>query len=282
MTSRIAANSSEGKLNMEKDILNGIHEKKLHNHLRGVKSFSAVVLNITTFNDPESAAIVGETSGVFIICKIRPLKIHHQIMPSPCHPAFKGNENLIDMVISQHPSARSTKSVALGRAISINPGDEISCYLAEGGPGHNKHRDIWRFDFSKKSTPPGRFDLKCLRGRGKGFDSGRLLGDRTGASPSVDPSGRNPKLSKLDSPLAIAGPEAWYKRKRSLSIIKHVILHSTAGSGPAMGTIKRMAKKDITGGFSWLVPPEHPEAKPGKKVFKKNPPCEEYLKYNEE
>jgi N-acetyl-anhydromuramyl-L-alanine amidase AmpD len=49
-----------------------------------------------------------------------------------------------------------------------------------------------------------------------------------------------------------------------------------------MGTIKRMAKKDITTSFSWIVPPEHPEAKPGRKIVKKNPPCEEYLQYNED
>ncbi len=288
MTSKIAANSSEDRGNIEKDILNGIHEKKLHNHLRGIKNFDAVVLNVTTFNDPESAAVVGETSGVFIVCKVRPLKIHNKVMPSPCHPEFKNNESLISMVISQHPSARSTKSVAVGRAISINPGDVIACYLAEEGPGHKKHKDIWRFDFSKKSTPHGRFDFKCLRGQGKGFDSGLLLGDQSGGQDSpttLDSRGRKPKIATVDSPLATAGPEAWYVRKRSIDKIKHVILHSTDGSGPAIGTIRRFAKKDITTSYTWYVPKEHPEhgkLKGKKKNEKKNPPCEEYLQYHPE
>ena len=286
--SQIAMNSSEGRGNIEKDILNGIHEKKLHNHLKGVKNFDAVVLNVTTFNDPQAATVIGETSGVFLVCKVRPLKIHHKVMPSPCHPAFRGNESLIDLVISQHPWARSTKSVALGRAISISPGDEIACFLADEGPSHGKHKEIWRFDFTKKSTPNGRFDFKCLRGRSKGFDSGLLLGDDSDTQtegPAVDSKGRKPKLTRTDSSLALAGPEAWYSRKRDLSKIKHIILHSTAGSGPAIGTINRMAKKDITVSYTWKVPTEHPEfgkLKGKHRNEKTNPPCEEYLQYHDD
>jgi len=178
----MAASSSEERGSIEKDILNGIHEKKIHNSLKGVRSFDAAVLNVATYNDPESAAVAGESVGVFIVCRIRPLRIHKKIVPEPCDPILKGKESLINLLISEHPEARSTKSVALGRAISINPGDIITCYPAETGPGH-KHKERWRFDFSKKRTPQGRFDFNCLRGLGGvGFDAGLLLGGVSGGS----------------------------------------------------------------------------------------------------
>jgi len=195
--SRMAVSSSEERGSIERDILNGIHEKKIHNSLKGVRSFDAAVLNVTTYNDPESVAVVGETVGVFIVCRVRPLRIHKKMIPEPCDPLFKGKESLINLLISEHPAARSTKSVALGRAISINPGDIITCYPAETGPGH-KHKERWRFDFSKKRSPQGRFDFSCLRGLGgAGFDSGLLLGGVSGGS-----SGQTLNFSWEASPVA--------------------------------------------------------------------------------
>jgi hypothetical protein len=173
-----------------------------------LKRFPATVLNISSWNDPEPGSAQEGGAGIYLVLIVRPL-IHKWSLPSPCDPKYRGNDALIEYIISNHPEARSTDTIGMGRAVTIYPGDEINCF---------KHKDgSWRFDFTKITRVEGNIDTNCLRAKSKAFKNGALLavGDVTNPKPLTN--------ATLDAgatkPIRVKSAASWKKNDDTFTCV---------------------------------------------------------------
>tara|TARA_R100000808_G_C2151983_1_gene161228 strand:- start:174 stop:1325 length:1152 start_codon:yes stop_codon:yes gene_type:complete len=184
---RVALSSYEQRDSLKKELLTQMHDKKIHDLLVGVDRFDGVVLNYNTFNDSTPTTTANDQTGLYIIASVRPLLRHAKILPNPCDSKYRNHPDMVDFIISLHPIARSTVSLASGKAISISVGDVVSCRRVEEG------KDVWRFDFTKKNTTIGKADFNCLKKKSSTFNNtgASLLGAAfiavyTGAGPGLN------------------------------------------------------------------------------------------------
>lgn len=176
----------EARHEVRREVFTKIHENRTVNPLRDIKNFDAIVLNVFPYNEPNPGTPETDISSIYLSCVVRPL-IHNWLIPWPCLPGYVGNDALIDFIISQHPIARSTDTIAMGRAISITVGTRLRCFRPEGKGNQ------WRFDFTKVSAPDGNFDYNCLKGKSKGFNNGSLLGSEELTEPTLGATSYQPK-----------------------------------------------------------------------------------------
>ncbi len=237
------------------------------------------------------------THPFVITARVRPLEpmIEAQALDEPCK--FKNDPTALYENLMQHPIAYSETLDGDESLFIPTVGDVVPIYYDLEGPTSQGKKRGLRFKMQRVRRAEGGFDATCLAALGTKLIDGKISLSRVGSPSSViagvaggaiggaaggagASSGAGPGNAQqvlvpfLDCKFATKGFQAStfgkgdrVKKKQ----IKHVVLHSTAGStgnGKAKSTIGRFSRTPITTGFT-------DKSKP-KGQRKKNPPCSDY------
>ena len=126
-----------------------------YNSLKGIDKFDAVILAAWKYD----AANASDVSGQYVAARIRPLKVHGFLLPSPC--SLKDPE-MQRCVVSLHPIAYSQSPVGTGGGLELAQGDIVSCFWTEKSPQSQGKMSGLRFSFGKVHKDPGNINLECL------------------------------------------------------------------------------------------------------------------------